>query len=63
LLAPTLRKKIQDFDPNLPVQGMQSMTDVMADSAWLERLSATLIGLVAALAIALAGAGNIQPGV
>jgi putative ABC transport system permease protein len=36
---------------------MQSMTDVIADSLWLKRLSATLIGLVALLAIALAGAG------
>jgi hypothetical protein len=40
--------------PDLPVQEMQSMTDVMADPAWLERLSATLISLVADLAIALA---------
>lgn len=32
------------------------MTDVVGDSLWL-RLSATLIGLVAGLAIALAGAG------
>ena len=57
LLAPTLRQKIRDFDPDLPVQQMQSMTDVAADSLWLKRLSATLIGLVAVLAIALAGTG------
>jgi putative ABC transport system permease protein len=57
LLAPTLRQKIRDFDPDLPVQQMQSMTGVAADSLWLKRLSATLIGLVAVLAIALAGAG------
>jgi ABC-type antimicrobial peptide transport system permease subunit len=36
---------------------MQSMTGVVADSLWLKRLSAALIGLVAALATALAGAG------
>ena len=36
---------------------MQSMTDVATDSLWLKRLSATLIGLVAVLATALAGAG------
>jgi ABC-type antimicrobial peptide transport system permease subunit len=33
------------------------MTGVMADSVWLKLVSATLIGLVAAMAIALAGAG------
>ena len=33
------------------------MTDVIADSLWLKRLSATLIGLLALLSIALAGAG------
>jgi hypothetical protein len=37
LLAPTLRQKIRDFDPDLPVQQMQSMTDVAADSQWLKR--------------------------
>ena len=57
MLAPTLLKKIQDFDPDLPVQEMQSMTGVIADSLWLKRLSAALIGLLAGLAILLAGAG------
>jgi len=57
ILAETLRQKIQGFDPDLPVQEMQSMSDVIADSLWLKRLSATLIGLVAVLAILLAGAG------
>jgi predicted permease len=57
MLAATLRKKLQNFDPDLPVQEMQSMTGVAADSLWLKRLSATLIGLVAGLAILLAGAG------
>jgi len=47
----------QACDPELPVQEMQSMTSVIADSLWLKRLSATLIGLVAALAITLAAVG------
>ena len=34
------------------------MTDVIAGSLWLKRLSATLIGLVATLSIALAGTGT-----
>jgi putative ABC transport system permease protein len=57
VLAPTVRQRIQEFDPDLPVQEMQSMTGVMADSLWLKRLSASLIGLVATLSIALAGVG------
>jgi ABC-type antimicrobial peptide transport system permease subunit len=57
VLAAALRKRIQGFDPDLPVQEMQSMSDVITDSLWLKRLSATLIGLVAILAIILAGAG------
>jgi putative ABC transport system permease protein len=57
VLAGTLRQKIQDYDPDLPVQEVQSMTDVIAESLGLKRLSATLIGLVAVLAILLAGAG------
>ena len=56
-LGETLRRKIQDVDPDLPVQEMQPMQDVIADSLSLKRVSATLIGLVAVLAIFLAGAG------
>ena len=57
MVAPIVQKKIQAFDADLPVQEMQSMTEVIADSLWLKRLSAILIGLVAMLAILLAGAG------
>jgi putative ABC transport system permease protein len=57
MVAPIVQQKIQAFDADLPVQEMQSMTGVVADSLWLKRVSATLIGLVAMLAILLAGAG------
>jgi putative ABC transport system permease protein len=57
MVAPIVQQKIQAFDADLPVQEMQSMTGVMADSLWLKRLSASLIGLVATLSIALAGVG------
>jgi putative ABC transport system permease protein len=56
-VANSVRQKIHDFDPDLPVQEMHSMTEVIADSLWLKRLSADLLGLVAALAIILAAAG------
>jgi putative ABC transport system permease protein len=57
VLSGALRQKIQDFDSDLPVMEMHSMTEVVADSLWLKRLSASLIGLVAVLAIMLAAAG------
>jgi len=57
MVAPISQQKIQAFDADLPVQQMQSMTEVITDSLWLKRLSAILIGLVAMLAILLAGAG------
>jgi putative ABC transport system permease protein len=57
MVAPIVQQKIQAFDADLPVQEMQSMTGVVADSLWLKRLSAALIGLVATLATALAAAG------
>jgi putative ABC transport system permease protein len=57
MVEPIVQQKIQAFDADLPVQEMQSMTEVIADSLWLKRLSAILIALVAMLAILLAGAG------
>ena len=57
ILAEVLRQKIRQFDPDLPVMEMQSMSDVIADSMWLKRLSATLIGVVTGLPIMLAAAG------
>ena len=57
LLSAALRQKIQEFDPDLPVVEMHSMGEVIADSLWLKRVSAFLIGLVAALAVILAGTG------
>jgi len=57
ILSAALRQKIHDFDPDLPVQDVQLMSEVIAGSLWLHRISAILIGVVAALAIALAAAG------
>ena len=57
LFSRALRQKIHDFDSDLPVLEMYSMNEVIADSLWIKRVSATLIGLVAVLAIMLAGAG------
>jgi putative ABC transport system permease protein len=57
LLWPSLRQKIQDVDRDLPVRDVHSMTEVVADSLWLKRVSAVLMGLVASLAVILAGTG------
>ena len=56
-LSAAVRQKIQGFDSDLPVLDVQSMNQVIADSLWLKRISAVLIGLVAVLAITLAGTG------
>jgi putative ABC transport system permease protein len=52
-----LRQALQDFDPELPVTGVESMAGVVSDSLWRNRISASLIGLLAILAIGLAGTG------
>jgi putative ABC transport system permease protein len=57
LFSAALRQRIHDLDPDLPVQDMHSMGEVISESLWLQRVSAILIGVVAALAIVLATTG------
>ena len=57
LLAMAIPKAIHNFDSDLPLREMNSMAEVISQSLWLKRIAAVLIGLVAALAIVLAGAG------
>ena len=57
LISIAIPKSIQNFDPDLPVRDMNSMAEVISESLWLKRIAAVLIGLVAALAIVLAGTG------
>ena len=52
-----IREKIQNFDSNLPVMQMQPMGAVVADSLWLRRISADLIGLIAVCGLVLAATG------
>ena len=52
-----IREKIQNFDPDLPVMEMQPMGAVVADSLWLRRISADLIGLIAVCGLVLAATG------
>src|SRR6266481_536819 len=57
LISTAIHKSIENFDPNLPLREMNSMAEVISESLWLKRIAAVLIGLVAALAIVLAGTG------
>jgi predicted permease len=52
-----IRQRIQNFDPDLPVLEMHPMSEVIADSLWLERISADLIGLLAICGLVLAATG------
>jgi putative ABC transport system permease protein len=52
-----IREKFQNFDPDLPVMQMQPMAAVVADSLWLKRISADLIGLIAICGLVLAATG------
>jgi putative ABC transport system permease protein len=57
LASSAISKSIQNFDPYLPLREMSSMAEVISESLWLKSIAAALIGLVAALAIVLAGTG------
>jgi predicted permease len=57
LLSAAIRRAIHDLDSDLPVLQLHSMNEVIADSLWRNRVSALLIGLLAVLAITLAGTG------
>ena len=57
LISSAISKSIHNFDPDLPLREMSSMAEVVSESLWLKRIAAFLIGLVAALAIVLAGTG------
>jgi putative ABC transport system permease protein len=56
-VAESIRQKIQNFDPDLPVLEMHPMGELIADSLWLKRISADLIGLIAVCGMILAATG------
>jgi predicted lysophospholipase L1 biosynthesis ABC-type transport system permease subunit len=57
LTSTAIPKSVHNFDPDLPLREVNSMAEVISESLWLKRIAAALIGLVAALAIVLAGTG------
>jgi len=56
-VAEAIRQHIQNVDRDLPVLEMHPMSDVIADSLWLKRISADLIGLIATCGLVLAATG------
>lgn len=57
-LAPDLRAAVGALDPNLPVVGLRSMDDVIAESVAEPRFLSRLLALFAAVALALAAIGT-----
>jgi len=56
-VAAAVRREITSLDPDIPAFEVQSMTDVLADSAARRKFTAFLLGLFAALAVALSAVG------
>jgi predicted permease len=56
-LAGTVRRIINDTNPNAAIVYIQSMPDLIGDSLWQRRLWSVMLGLFAGLAMALAAIG------
>ena len=56
-LLPSIRAIVAEFDPDLAVYNVRSMEEITADSLGSRRLTLTLVGLFAALALVLATVG------
>ena len=56
-LAPLIHREIRSADPQAAVSNFKTMQEVLADSVGYERVTTTLLGLFAALALLLAAFG------
>lgn len=56
-IAPALRRAVSEIDRDQPVSQVLAMEQIVADSIAPQRLSVTLIGIFAALALVLAATG------
>src|SRR5262249_36929565 len=56
-LAPAIRAAIHDFDPRLPIYAMQSLGQYRHDRLSDMSIGSSLLGIVGALAVVLAGVG------
>ena len=57
LVAPDVRAAIRDIDPQLPVFGMEPLEETLSNTLGEQRFMMLLLGLFAALALALAAVG------
>jgi predicted permease len=57
-LAGPIRKIVHDLDPTLPIVKLETMDDVFGESVARPRFLTTLLGIFAALALALAAVGT-----
>ncbi|MGH9935731.1 MAG: ABC transporter permease, partial [Blastocatellia bacterium] len=57
-LVAAVRGELKKLDPDLPVYSVTTMAELVADRMAQARFSATLLGLLGALALALAAVGN-----
>jgi len=55
--APTIERLVTSMDPDLPVYRVRTMTELMGESLARRRLALILLGIFAALALALASVG------
>ena len=56
-LAAPLRAAMRELDPDLPIDGLQTMREMMAESVTTERFYAALVAIFATLAVLMAAAG------
>ena len=56
-LLPAVRRAVVSLDPEQPIYAIQTLEEAMALSAFQQRLSAILLGIFAAIAVALAAIG------
>ncbi|HKC87209.1 MAG TPA: FtsX-like permease family protein, partial [Blastocatellia bacterium] len=56
-LAMAAQETVRSLDRNLPVSNLASMEQVIVDTLWQQRFNLQLIGIFAALALALAAVG------
>jgi putative ABC transport system permease protein len=56
-LAGAVQRQVSSIDKSLPVSHLMTMDQVIADKLWRSRLSTLLLGIFAAIALALAAVG------
>ena len=56
-LIPSIRKAVQELEPNLPVPDLQTVSDTVGTSLYAPRMGAWLLGVFGGVAVLLAAVG------